>query len=217
MGSLGLTCAPALPWTAEEISGFLCSTMLGNGDTVKLLTSLQQQGLRGHLFGPGAPSHGLWKRNPLKPVENRVKTEAKRCELSSDGLSILVFVSFLCLFFVFFALFDDTLGSLILSGFSTSNEGTCFHSVHYIYDGTKRLWRKPWLLLSLDLSLLCDPTSRCPLPFSVWLPDLCLHQSPVDANERQLFKGELLFLHQYRTNSDPPPTVCFSKKFFPFC
>lgn len=69
---------------------------------LQLLTSLQQTSLCSHLFGPGAASHGLWKRNPLLvTIPVNVITEAKRSELYkvSQVIDFGLCIIFMAVFF----------------------------------------------------------------------------------------------------------------------
>lgn len=188
---------------------------------LQLLTSLQQTRPTRSSAGPGAPSQGLWKRYPLF-VTTAVEVKTGEREMwaiqSQPGYRFWSWSHD-------FALFDDTLSYFNLLGFSTLNEGKGFHSVHYSVSKMEQR----------TLEEAMTPSLTWPLS-SLW-PDLSLPSSfqriaswlmftpvSVHSNERQLFQGKLLFLHQYRTHWAltqrtlesltrwPPLTVCPSEK-----
>lgn len=137
-----LRLCPRQLWKNLCSSTALCKVM---ETWLQPLTSLPKTSRRSHLFGPGAPIHGLWKRNCLL-VTTLVKviTEAKTSELYrvskviEFGLRIIFMAVFLFCFFCFwffFALFDGTMSFFNL--FRLLYLRKCFNSPHYIQDGTK--------------------------------------------------------------------------------
>lgn len=129
-GSFGLTCARLCPgqrWKNRTSSAAPCKVMETRSEP---LTSLQQTSRHGRLFRPRAPSHGVWRRNPLlatTPVT--VLTEAKRCELYKVR-QLIDFGLFVCCFFLFRLMIHRA--SLFFPGLSTSNEGKCCKHCAYL-------------------------------------------------------------------------------------
>lgn len=139
------------------------------------VTSLQQTSLCSHWFGPGAPSHELWKRNillvtpPVKVVKEEKRFDLyKVSQLIDFGLCIIFIAVFSVLFFFLHNLMVHW-ASLIFVGFSTSGDVLIVCTEPKVGEKT---WKEVVNLSgSLDLLLLCDLNSCCTLSFSLtsWL------------------------------------------------
>lgn len=148
MGSFGLNGAPVLPWTLvnnHTSTAALCE--VGNGNSSNCWHHQSRQARMVDCSGRGSRT-ALWVTPPVE-----VKTEALQ---SLTGYRFCFFCS------VWWYHVFNLHRFLNLTWIWMHELCLCAPQLRW----NKRLWRKLGLLHPLDLSLLSDPTSPRPLPFS---------------------------------------------------